>query len=355
MIINMEEKHLKWCERDYLIGLNMITGLGPQRIRTLLSHFSDIAQIWECSMEELASVPGIGRKIAQAILQERKEMDPITEQAWAAQHDARIVTWFDLDYPHWLRDMPGAPPVLYCRGNLPSCLGVGIVGSRKATTCGKKQAYHFAYTLASYGIPIISGLARGIDSQAHLGALAAGGCTVAVLATPIHLVYPPENRNLAMQISRSGCLLTEFPSRSQVRPGNFPQRNRLIAAFSHGVLVVEAGIKSGTLSTVDAALEFGREVWAIPGDIAEPLRKGTHMLIKQGAGLVDSPDDILAHFPTFCQEHENQLDHYTRIVFKYYLQGYTPEEIVTKTGLSVQQVQNSLTILELEGLLRTAP
>ncbi|NLM69817.1 MAG: DNA-protecting protein DprA [Firmicutes bacterium] len=342
---------MHWSLREYLIAFNMVEGFGLRRLNALISTFGSLERAWHSTLEELMQVPGLGPKLATKLIEKRELVDPIREIAWAEQNQAQIVTWYDRDYPEPLSNLADPPPVLYYRGRLPRQLGVAVVGSRKATQSGRNQAFYFALRLAESGIPIISGLARGIDTQAHLGALAANGVTVAVMATPIDQIYPPENRQLAVKISGSGCLITEFPSTSRTRPNFFPRRNRIIAALSKGILVVEAGLKSGTLSTVDAALEIGRDVWAIPGDISHPLRQGTHALIKQGAGLVDSPDDILSTFPEISPQDQNHLDHIREVVLKYYLQGCSPEKIVAVTGLSVQQVQHALTLLELEGLL----
>lgn len=342
---------MQWSLQDYLVAFNMLDGIGPKRLAALVAFLGSLENAWHATYSELVQVPGIGPRLAQQIIDQRRLVDPLEERKWAEQHASRIITNLDKeDYPYWLRELANPPPVLYVKGQLPKQLGVAIIGSRRATQTGKSQAYNFAHRLASYGLPVISGLAMGIDTQAHLGALAANGFTVAVMATPISIVYPPQNYKLAKDIAASGCIITEFSSRSQTRPGSFPLRNRLIAAFSKAILVVEAGQKSGTLSTVDAGLEIGRDVWAIPGDIAHPLRKGTHSLIKQGAGLADSPEDLLIAFPQVSTNLADDLDHDNQLVFKYYLQGYSPEKIVELTGLPVQQVQNLITLIEIDGL-----
>jgi len=343
---------LQKCSREYLIAFNMVEGFGPRRLKALISHFGTLEKAWSSSYLELIKVPGLGPKLAAQLVESRNHIDPAQETAWARKHAARIVTWDDNEYPAWLHNLADPPPVLYYRGTLPERMGIAIIGSRKATQTGKTQAYSFAARLAERGLPIISGLARGIDTQAHRGALTAdNGYTAAVMGTPINVIYPPENRELAEKIAQSGCLITEFPSTSRTKPNHFPRRNRLIAALSRGILVVEAGLKSGTLSTVDAGLEIGRDVWAIPGDISQPLRQGTHALIKQGAGLVDCPEDILNSIPELGGEIEKRLDHSTKTVLKYYLQGCSPEKISALTGLPVRQIQHIMTMLELDGLL----
>lgn len=344
---------MKWSLSEYLIAFNMINGIGGIRLENLLSAFKTLEQAWLSSYQDLLKVPGFGPKLAESFIGQRNGVDPKQEIKWAQKYNASILTKFDSGYPEFLRQISGSPPVIYYVGKLPDNLGVAIVGSRKPTHCGKQQAYEFGRSIASYGIPIISGLARGIDTQAHLGALSVkAGTTIAVLATPIHVVYPPENQGLAYKIKTSGCLLTEFSSRASIKPGNFPRRNRLIAAFAKGVLVVEAGLKSGTLSTVDWALEQGKDVWAIPGEISQPLRKGTNSLIKQGAGLVDCAEDILQEFHQISLvTAEHNLDSTSALILSYYKKGFSPQEIVESTKLSIQEVQNCLTFLELEGLM----
>ncbi len=345
---------MKWNPSEYLIAFNMVQGIGGRRLDSLLAHFNSLEQAWKSKFEDILRVPGFGPKLAASFISQRAKIDPKEEILWANKQRISILTTLDQKYPKFLRDIPGCPPVIYCSGTLPNKLGIAIVGSRKATRYGKQQAYEFSRHLAARGITIISGLARGVDTHAHLGALSVkGGTTVAILATPIHKIYPPENRGLAEKVKTSGCLITEFCSNAVTKPGNFPQRNRLISAFAQGLLVVEAGLKSGTLSTVDWALEQGKDVWAIPGDINQPLRKGTNNLIKQGAGLVDCPDDILHEFCTqvnACQPELQNMDNRRALILSYCRKGYTAQEIVELTKLPIQEVLNCLTYLELEGL-----
>lgn len=343
---------MQWSKRDYLIAFNMINGIGVKRLQILCNFFGSIEKAWQSSAADLQKVPGFGVKLATAFVHQRKSIDPHQEIKWARAHHAVIITKYDQNYPSFLKQIYSPPPVIYCRGTLPSCQGIAIIGTRKPTREGREQAYHFARYLAGYDIPILSGLARGIDTQAHRGALSAtGGTTVAVLATPINSIYPPENLQLAEQIATSGCLITEFSSRSVTRPGNFPRRNRIISGLAQGVLVVEAGEKSGTITTVDWALEQGKDVWAIPGSINHPLRKGTNKLIKQGAGLIDCPEDILHELDRFSHiKPKIKLDHLSQLVLKYYLQGISTEQIMELTELPLQKVQHYLTLLELEGL-----
>lgn len=341
---------MKWSSREYLIGFNMVQGIAGHRLSALLRKFGSLEKAWHSPYNDLITVPGFGPQLTQSFLNQRANINPLEEIKWATDLGARIFTYHDPDYPEYLKSLQPLPPVFYCLGCLPKQLGIAIVGTRKPTSSGRQQAYAFAQDLAGAQIPIVSGLARGVDTQAHLGALAAGGITIAVLGSPLNRIYPPENRSLAQRIVKAGCLITEFSGSSSTKPGNFPRRNRLIAAFSQGILVVEAGEKSGTSSTVDWALEQGKDVWAIPGDIGHPLRKGTNNLIKQGAGLVDSPQDILDHLNIDFDDYlGKKLDQTSQTVLKYYRQGFSTDEIVEIMRIPVQQVQSCLTILQLEG------
>lgn len=344
---------MKWSSQDYLIGFNMVEGIGEKRLAMLLTHFGSLEQAWHSPYQELVKVPGFGPKLTSNFIRNRSRIDPGQEREWASKNGAVILTHYDYDYPKWLTEIGPIPPVIYCAGTIPNVAGVAIIGSRKPTHAGRQHAYHFSRSLADCGVPIISGLARGIDTYAHQGALAAeSGTTIAILGSPINRIYPPENLQLSKKIVANGCLISEYSSRSGIAPGNFPRRNRLISAFAQGVLVVEAGERSGTLSTVDWALEQGKDVWAIPGDISQPLHKGTNKLIKEGAALVDSPADILQELTGFVQVSSNlRLDQSSQLVLKYYRQGFSAEAIVAKTQFSIQKVQSLLTILEIEGLM----
>lgn len=283
---------MSWTDRDYLIALNMIQGIGGIRLRALWHHFGSFEKIWRASEEELRQISSIGPKIARAIAQARKDICPRTEQEWARRLGARIVTLVDEGYPSYLQRLAVPPPVLYVAGRLPQSPGIAVVGTRRPSRTGLAQARLFSSAIAVRGEAVISGLARGIDGAAHLAALEAGGQTVAVLGSHLGNIYPPEHQSLARRITAQGAVVSEYPSCSPTLPGNFPRRNRIIAGLSRGVLVVQAGDKSGTINTADWALELGLDVWAVPGEISDPLRAGCHNLIKQGAFLVTDPSEL---------------------------------------------------------------
>jgi DNA processing protein len=284
---------VKWSSRQYLIAFNMVPGIGGRRLVAIRNHFGSLEAAWNARREDLMKVEGIGPKTADRFCALRPNLSPRDEEAWARGLGAQIITLSDQEYPTYLRRLVVPPPVLYVLGKLPEKPGIAVVGTRKPSRVGIAQARQFSAYLASKGIPVVSGLARGIDYFAHEQVVQMGGDAVAVLGSNLGNLYPSEHRVLAKKIAEQGALITEFSSHCSTVPGNFPRRNRVIAGCSRGVLVVQAGAKSGAIHTADWALEMGLDVWAIPGEISDPLRQGTHRLIKQGAALVSEPADLL--------------------------------------------------------------
>ncbi|MBC8206723.1 MAG: DNA-protecting protein DprA [Kiritimatiellales bacterium] len=284
--------------REAYIALNMMEGLGPIKVRALIDFLGSPQAVFEADGDELQSVRGIGEKLRYSILEQRTQIDASEEIEKTEELGIRIVTSLDDEYPEALKMIHDPPLALYVRGSfLPADnLSLGMVGSRKATHYGLNVADRMAYQLAQTGFTIVSGLARGIDTAAHQGALKAKGRTIAVLGAAIDQLYPPENAELADAIAQHGAVISEYPLGRQADRQTFPYRNRIISGLSQGVLVVEAGFKSGSLHTADAALEQGRSVFAIPGRIDHPSAKGTNCLIKNGAKLVDNVGDILEEF-----------------------------------------------------------
>ncbi|MFA6383276.1 MAG: DNA-processing protein DprA [Parcubacteria group bacterium] len=281
----------------YLNALNKINGLGPQKMRTLLSFFETPENIWQASIVDLEK-SGIGPAITQKIVSERPAINPDAEWERLAKENIRMITQNDPAYPRLLKEISPAPYIIYMKGkiDLNAAPMISIVGSRKYTSYGAQAATSFAKDLAAAGITVVSGMALGIDSIAHSGALLAGGKTVAVLGGSLDdkNIYPRNNFNLSRDIIVQGALLSDYPIETPAGiPGNFPARNRIIAGLSLGTLVVEAGEKSGTLITATLALEFNREVFAVPGSIFSPQSIGTHNLIRNGAKIVTGVKDIL--------------------------------------------------------------
>jgi DNA processing protein len=300
-------------DREAYIALNMMAGLGPIKVQALIDFLGSPQAVFEVDGGQLQQVRGVGQKLRTSILEQRAQIDPAAEIEKAAELGIRIVTPLDVEYPDALKAIHDPPLALYVRGSfLPGDHhSLGMVGSRKATHYGLNIADRLSYQLAQTGFTMVSGLARGIDTAAHEGALKGKGRTVAVLGAAIDQLYPPENAPLADAIAQSGAVISEYPLGRPADRMTFPYRNRIISGLSMGVIVVEAGFKSGSLHTADAALEQGRSVFAIPGRIDHPSAKGTNRLIKNGAKLVDNVDDILEEFqllipPGAMEEPEKQ-------------------------------------------------
>ena len=283
----------------YLNALNKINGLGPQKMKILLDFFGESETIWRSDFQNLIQ-SGIGESLSNKIVLERENINPDEEMEKLAKENIRMIDFRNPLYPPLLREIPSAPYILYVKSNLElseifSGYLISIVGSRKMTSYGKSVAYSFARDLTISGITVVSGMALGIDAEAHLGALEAKGKTIAVLGSSLEDSYigPRNNYNLSRRIIESGALVSDFPLGTQSIPGNFPARNRLMAGLTLGTLVVEAQIESGSLITANLAVEFNREVFSVPGPIFSESSEGTNKIIKDGAKLVSSVQDIL--------------------------------------------------------------
>jgi DNA processing protein len=286
------------ASREALVALNLIEHVGPVRVRQLLDHFGEAPRILSASRADLLRVRGIGEDTAEAIANWEKTVDLSGELQRISDFGCRILTQADGDYPESLRQIYDPPVVLYVKGSLTAKdkNAVAMVGSRTTTHYGLEVARKLAYQLAYVGVTVVSGGARGIDTAAHQGALAARGRTVCVLGTGINLVTPPENAELFERIAANGALLTQFPFNRRPDKQSFPIRNRLVAGMTLGTVVVEANLTSGALITANFATEYGRQVFAVPGRIDSPRSKGCHDLIKKGAKLCEGAEDILSEF-----------------------------------------------------------
>lgn len=282
-------------EREAWLALNMVPHVGPATFAVLLEHFGSAKRILKTSLKALEAVPGVGPSTAKAIRAFRAQETVARESKRMAAQGLGFVTLREAGYPAPLQNIPQPPPVLYIRGSWEDRdrRAVAIVGSRGATPYGRGVADRLAFDLAMRGLTIVSGLARGIDAAAHRGALRAGGRTIAVLGSGADIIYPSEHRKLADAITERGAVLSEFPLGTSPFKGNFPQRNRLISGLCLGVVVVEAGVGSGALITVNHALEQGKEVFAVPGRVTGQLSQGCHQLIKLGAKLTEGWEDVV--------------------------------------------------------------
>lgn len=280
-------------EKLIRIAFHSIPGMGSGRLRHLIAFFGSALKAWQASDKELKKLGS--EAWVNVLIQQRSQLDPVQIEKELAQKGIKTVSLEEEHYPVLLRELADAPPLLYYKGKLePGEQGIAIVGSRKATPYGRAAAEFLGKALAQQGLVVVSGLARGIDTAAHKGALAGKGKTWAILGSGLDYIYPPENRKLAEQILFEGALISEFSPGVPPEPQFFPMRNRLISGVSGGVVVVEAARRSGALITVDFALEQGREVFAVPGPIFSEQSKGCHQLLRQGAILVEEVADILS-------------------------------------------------------------
>jgi DNA processing protein len=343
-------------EKLQWLSLSQIEGLGCQTFCQLLKTFGSPSEIYRKKFKELRAV--VSEKIALEIGQGVDQTGLQDTLTWLAQANNHLVTLADTDYPKALLEIADPPPLLYAKGNLAllNKLSIAIVGSRNASVQGEKNAEAFAQGLAEHGLCIVSGLALGIDGAAHRGALKAKGDTIAVVGTGLDMVYPAQHRDLAHQIASSGLIISEFPLGTLSKPQNFPRRNRLISGLSLGCLVVEANLKSGSQITARLSAEQGREVFAIPGSIHSPLAKGCHQLIKQGAKLVDSLQDIVEELnlskavsAPLAEENSPTNQDQQRLLEAMAYDAISIETLVQLTGLTVSTLSSMLTLLELEG------
>lgn len=277
------------------LTLKQVTGIGNLLFYRLVSHFGSPKQVLNASAKSLQAVPGVSARIASAIISGRRDTAEARKEIDACRRKGfRIITQHDPRYPALLLHTPDPPPLLYCHGDLDgSACHIAMVGSRKATSYGLSSARKLSEGLAARGICVVSGMARGIDSAAHNGALAGGGPTIAVLGSGLERIYPSENRRLFDRVADNGAVLSEFPLNAGPEAHHFPQRNRIISGMCLGTVVVEAARRSGSLITARLAAEQGREVFAVPGSIQAATARGTHQLIKQGATLVETAEDII--------------------------------------------------------------
>jgi DNA processing protein len=355
-----------------LLCLLMVPGIGPQTCRALLEHFGTPAQVLDARALSLRAVSGVGPSLAGRIARARAEHDPQAELLRCRQTGVTLIPRGDPAYPQALEEVPDPPCLLYCRGELTprDALAIALVGSRRCTPYGLRIAARLAAGLARAGLTVVSGLARGIDAAAHRAALAAGGRTIGVLANGLARVYPPEHEALAQEIAAGpGALLSEMPMDQAPLAGLFPQRNRLISGLSLGVVVVEATPRSGSLSTARHALEQNREVFAVPGPVDSLASQGCHRLLRDGARLVESVDDILEELGPLVREvrpgpGETPVRHPAELLLSDQERsllgqlGDEPvgvDELIARTGLTAAQVLATLSVLELRRLVRRLP
>ena len=287
-----------------LVRLTLVPGVGPLTARALLDQFGTATEVLNASTAALRDVPGVGPKVASRIAKARSEIDAGFELDLCRKAGVQVIPRGGANYPAPLEEIPDPPSLLYLRGDYVATdpLAIAIVGSRRCTPYGMRVAERLAASLARVGITVVSGLARGIDAAAHRGALKAGGRTIAVLANGLSDIYPPEHLDLAREVSEAGAIVSEMPMRQGPLAGLFPQRNRIISGLSLGVVVVEATPRSGSLSTARHAMEQNRDVFAVPGPVDSLPSQGCHRLIRDGARLVETVDDIIEELGPLMKE-----------------------------------------------------
>ncbi len=377
----MAQKQHNSIEIEKWLKLIRADAVGPTTFGKLLKHFSSVDNALGASVSELAKVDGIGFKTAEQIAATRDKFDTAAELETAEKLGVWIINLTDERYPALLKRIYDPPPVLYIKGSLSSAdnLSIAIVGSRRCSLYGQEQASRFAHLLSSAGFTICSGMARGIDTFAHQGALAGGGRTIAVHGCGLANVFPPENKKLFELIAESGACISELPLRYEPLSENFPPRNRIIAGLSLGTIVIEAGLKSGALITAEAALENGIDVMAVPGKIDSPLSRGSNRLLKQGAKLIESVEDVaeaLGYIGRQLQSHisvatkktsekieeslfdvgQFNLNDSERMIYDYLnKEPLHLEQIIAGTDLLPGNTNASLISLQLKGLIKQLP
>src|SRR5262245_51223516 len=339
------------------IELSLVPGLGSSRFRSLLSAFGLPAQVLQATRAQLCRV--VPESLAGGILE--RSRGPEVEKAlrWAEGPGHTVLTLADAAYPRQLLEIPDPPPLVYVAGDakLLSSPALAVVGSRNATPQGLKNARAFARSLSDAGLAIVSGMALGVDSEAHRGGLDGQGSTIAMLGTGIDVVYPARNRGLAAEIAARGAMVSEFPLGTEPHAGNFPRRNRLISGLARGCLVVEAALDSGSLITARLAADQGRDVFAIPGSIHSPVSKGCHALIKQGAKLGESAQDVLEELGVATRRAADAPEPGADQGLLENM-GFEPcdmDELTGRSGLPVEAVSAMLLKLELDGKIASLP
>ena len=346
--------------KAYWVGFNLVKGIGAVRLRNLIQHFGDVETAWHASPQEMRAA-GLGPKLIETVQQVRAGVS--LELVWERVHSLgiQVLTWEDEAYPRRLKEIDQPPPVLYLRGNLlpEDEWAVAIVGTRGITAYGRQVTAEITSVLARRGVTVISGLARGIDAEAHKAALNAGGRTLAVLGSGVDQIYPPEHRQLADQIIASGALMSDYAPGTPPDGVNFPPRNRIISGLSMAVIVIEAGERSGALITAEFAADQGREVFAVPGNINAPKSVGCNRLIHQGARPLLTPEDVLESLDlaSFQQQRvaravlpKDEVE--ARLLSVLTREPMHVDDIRARVDMPIEKVSATLALMELKGMVR---
>ncbi len=347
-------------DKKYWIGFNLVKGIGAVRFQQILSYFGSLKNAWGAPAEIFKEV-GIPNRALANFLKLRRDVDLDRLYDSILSKDVTVLTLLDEDYPRLLKEIPQSPPVIYIKGELTPAdeFAVAIVGTRRLTDYGKQITRDVSLYLAGHGLTIVSGLARGVDGLAHQHALKAGGRTIAVLGSGVDVIYPPEHRKLAEVISESGAVISDYPMGTQPDGINFPPRNRIISGLSLATIVVEAGERSGALITADFAVEQGRDVFAVPGNVLSPASRGTNGLIQKGAFALVSPQDVLDVLDLSqieaIKSARQVLPPDTTEAKILDVMTHEPihvDEICISVGMAVAKVSAALTMMELKGMVQ---
>ncbi|MFN8458039.1 MAG: DNA-processing protein DprA [Anaerolineae bacterium] len=344
----------------YWVGFSKVPGIGPARLRALLDYYGDIDSAWQANPGELRAI-GLDKRSVESLVKVRNSFNAEEELEKLDRLNVSVLTWDSQNYPKLLQSINDSPPIVYVRGTLTpqDDWTVAVVGTRQATTYGKECTRLIVSGLARNGITVVSGLAYGIDTEAHQTALNTGGRTIAVLGCGVDIFYPADNKKLAQAIIEQGALISEYPLGTNPESGNFPRRNRIISGLSLGVLFVEGSIQSGARITTDYALQQGREVFAVPGSILRESGSGSNYLIQNGAKLVTGVNDILEelnlamvtqHIEAQAAIPANEVE--AKLLKQLSLEPLHVDDLGLITGLNASEIASTLTMMELKGLVR---
>jgi DNA processing protein len=347
-------------EKKFWIGFNLVRGIGAVRFQQIQSYFGDLSIAWHAPIETFQEI-GLPKRALKNFSALRGEIDLDHLYQSITESNVTVLTLLDEAYPALLREIEQAPPVIYVKGALTQAddFAVAMVGTRRVTAYGQQVTRDTSTYLAGHGLTIVSGMARGVDALAHQHALQTGGRTIAVLGCGVDVVYPPEHRQLAEAIAENGAIISDYPLGTQPEGINFPPRNRIISGLSLATIVVEAGERSGALITADFAVEQGRDVFAVPGNVFSPASRGTNRLIQKGAYAMVSPQDVLdvldlAQVEDF-KDARQTLPADTTEAKILQVMDYEPihvDEICHEVNLPVEKVSAALTMMELKGMVQ---
>ena len=347
-------------DKRYWIGFNLVKGIGAVRLQALLNHFGDLALAWQAPADALQAA-GLSLRLAERVIQIRAGVNLDKILAQIAAQGIGIITWEDELYPPRLKEIDQPPPVLYVRGNLTTddTWAVAVVGTRRVSAYGRQVTEELAAFLAVNGVTVVSGLARGVDAIAHQSALKNGGRTIAVLGCGVDRIYPPEHKPLAEKVIANGALVSDYAPGTPPDASNFPPRNRIISGLAMATVVVEAGETSGALITAQFAVDQGREVFAVPGNILAPQSKGTNRLIAQGAHPMLSARDLLDVLNLGRVTEQRSVrralpgdEFETKLMNVLTNEPLHLDDIRNLTGLPIERVSATLVMMELKGLVR---